>query len=51
MDRNVSFSVKPDNAEVLTQITKIKAYCKATGTNFSYIMCRAVTLVIKELKL
>lgn len=51
MDRNVSFSVKPDDKVTLEQITKIKAYCNSTGTNFSYLMCKAVTLVFKELKL
>lgn len=48
MDRTISFSVKPDNLEVLAQIKAIKSHCKSTGTNFSYLMCKAVTHVFKE---
>lgn len=51
MDRHVNFSVKPDNQEVLDMIKDLKTHCRQTGTNFSYIMCKAVALVHKEMKL
>lgn len=50
-DRTYSFSVKPENKIVIAQITTIKAHCKATGMNFSALMCKAITHIFEELKL
>ena len=50
-DRVTSFSVPPGDLKALEQVRKLKKYCEETGTSFSHLVVRGITMVNKELGL
>lgn len=51
MDRIVSFSIASTDTKNKDEVLKLKKYCKETGTNFSYLILKAITKLNKELDL
>lgn len=51
MDRNVSFSIKPEDVEAQENVLKLKQYAKDRGISFSFFMCKAIAKLNKELKI
>lgn len=49
MDRITSFSVTSTDKEGIKALDAAKAYCKRTGTRFSYLVLWGLQLVVAEL--
>jgi hypothetical protein len=51
MDRIISFSIPPTDTASKEEVQKLKDHCAKTGTNFSFLILRAIRMLNKELKL
>lgn len=51
MDRNVSFSIKPEDRDAWEMVNKLKLHAKSKGISFSFYMIKAIAKLNKELKL
>lgn len=49
--RVTSFSVPDGDRKGHDDLTKLKKYCKNTGTNFSYLVMLGIAHIVKELDL
>lgn len=51
MDRNHSFSTKPEDVEACTNVKKLKEWCDKNHVNFSAKVLEGIKLVVEGLKL
>lgn len=49
--RVISFSVPPGDTKSRQEVQKLKDYCSKTGTNFSFLVIKAIVQQNKELNL
>lgn len=51
MDRNHSFSTKPEDVEACADVKKLKEYCEKHHISFSAMVIKGIKHVVGELKL
>ena len=51
IDRNVSFSIRPDDTNSQENVKLLKKHSKETGISFSFLITDAVDKKVKELNL